>query len=86
MENLYFKNWLEDMMAPGNQQNTQKQIASNPVLAAAATAAKTAAATAIKEGQNPVVAAKQSVVKNPNVPLNKLGALMPVSDDDKDPV
>lgn len=80
MENLYFKNWFEDVSVQKKQ-----AVLNDPKLLAAANTARSAAQTAVKKGQNPLVAAKKSILSNQNVPLNKLGAVLPTSDEDEVP-
>lgn len=69
MDNLNFKHWLEAIPQPNPE-------LADPTLGATAAAAKVAAQTAIKKGQNPIVAAQGAVLKS-KIPVNKLGQIMP---------
>ena len=81
MNNLCFKSWLEDMNA-NDSLNQNQEIAKDPTLSAANKAAQNAAKNAVLKKQNPIQAARMAVL-NANVPMNKLGSVMPKDPSDK---
>ena len=81
MIDLNFKKWVE-------QDETNSGIApelQDPNLASAAKQAKNAAQMALKNKKNPIQAAQQAVLQS-NVPVNKLGSIMPKDQDQKNAV
>lgn len=76
MENLNFKQWIAEDMAPNNNRPPEE---TDPTLGPAAKAAQIAVQTAVKKGQDPIKAAQTNLAANKNIPMNKLGKIMPVA-------
>ena len=77
MHNLDFKSWVEEMDATAVGAAPAEM---DPTLAPIIKKAQGAMKTAIGKKQNPIAAAQQAVATS-NVPLQKLGKIMPKDDD-----
>lgn len=76
MLNLNFKKWVEDS---SNIDPTK----SDPTLMAAASQAKNAAQSALRNKKSPLQAMQKSIL-NSDVPMNKLGKVLPKDVDQTD--
>jgi len=74
MLNLNFRKWVEDSVNP---------IQTDPVLMRASNQAKSAAQMALKNKKNPLQAAQNSILSS-DVPMNKLGKVLPKDVDQTD--
>jgi hypothetical protein len=73
---LNFKTWLEDIDPAQAKQPDPNALKNDPTIGPAQKKAQMAVQDAIKKGKNPIQAAQQAVATS-NVPMNRLGDIMP---------
>ena len=78
MLNLNFRKWVEDIGA-----TNMDPAKSDPVLMAASQQAKNAAQTALKNKKNPLQAMQKTILAS-DIPMNKLGKILPKDVDQTD--
>jgi hypothetical protein len=81
MLNLNFRKWVED--STSNVSSTASPEDTDPTLAAASKQAKSAAQIALKNKKNPIQAAQKAILAS-DVPMNKLGKILPKDADHTD--